>query len=290
MINNFPRYVMIQTTSRCNSHCIFCPYKEVSNELPQGKMEDGLYNKIIDECSSYFGVERILPYLMNEPLMDSGIVEKINYAKEKNPNACIHILTNGSILTDGLSKRLIGSRLDWIGFSVHGIRKDTYENSMKGLLLERTLSNICRFIELAKVSRNSEFIMITFFRYGGLSLEEKEEAIDFWKRRGIQRISYFDGPISRAGNVGEIPHPKHNAVKGCRSIWRDEMIHILYNGDVVLCCMDWRRQVILGNVGNESIYDIWNGPGYRQIRGMVSGEIESEEDFICKHCEEAIVG
>lgn len=251
-------------------------------------MEEELFRKIIDECGRHPELERVLLYLMNEPLTDKNIVERINYAKENNPQSCAHILTNGSLLTEELSRRIIGSRLDWIGFSVHGIRKNTYESSMRGVPFERTISNICRFIELARDKRSDEFVMITFFRYNNLSPEEKEEAMGFWKAQGVKRISYFDGPVSRAGNVAGIPHPEHTLMRGCRSIWRDDMIHILYNGRVVLCCMDWRRNTLLGNVNCESISEIWNGPRYDYAKAVISGELESPKDFICMKCEEAV--
>jgi radical SAM protein with 4Fe4S-binding SPASM domain len=45
-------------------------------------------------------------------------------------------------------------------------------------------------------------------------------------------------------------------------------MYVLYNGDVVLCCMDWRRQVVMGNVGEDSLEHIWKGPRYRRYREM----------------------
>ena len=73
MDSNFPKYVMIQTTSSCNGGCSFCPYPEIKDELTHGVMEDWLYKKIIDECSQY-RVERIMPYryLCCESLTDSA--------------------------------------------------------------------------------------------------------------------------------------------------------------------------------------------------------------------------
>jgi len=130
--------------------------------------------------------------------------------------------------------------------------------------------------------------MVTFLRHKYLTQEERDEAIKFWQDKGIQRISYFDGPISRAGNVKDLPQVRHKRVKGCTSIWADEMIHIVENGDVILCCMDWRREVILGNVDKQSIYEVWNSRCYEDIRDKRDGRKESPDNFICKRCEATI--
>jgi len=30
-----------------------------------------------------------------------------------------------------------------------------------------------------------------------------------------------------------------------------------YNGDVLMCCHDWGKKYILGNLNKQSLYDIW---------------------------------
>ena len=136
----FPRYIIIQTTSYCNANCIICPYGSLVKKQPQGLMDLDTYHKIIDEASSY-DVERILLYLMNEPLMDKDIVSKINYAKEKNPNTMVHIVSNGSLLNKKLSIDLINSKLDYIEFSVLANRKESYRKIMH-LDFNRTIKGI----------------------------------------------------------------------------------------------------------------------------------------------------
>jgi len=286
----FPKYLSIQTTSLCNGHCIFCPYDDIKDMFPKKIMEENLFKKIIDECSGYPGIERLILYLNNEPLTDPLIIERINYAKEKVPWASVHLLTNGSLLTNDLANKLINSKLDWIGISLHGIKKETIEKAM-GLNYELTFKRVSNFIDKAKAKRNiADFIMVTFLHHRYLSEKEKQEAIDFWKSRGIKRISYFEEPISRAGNVKEIKKIENKSVKGCISIWANEMAHIVENGDMILCCMDWRRKVILGNVNENTIHEIWHSRKYQDTRAKRDGREDSNDDFICKRCEMAIPG
>ena len=283
----FPKYVMIQTTSYCNADCIICPYGSLSKKQPQGVMDFKTYKKIIDEAGNY-DLKRILLYLMNEPLMDKGIVNKINYAKEKNPKAIVHIVSNGSLLNKRLSMDLINSKLDYIEFSVLANRKKTYRKAMH-LDFNKTTKGILDFIKIARIqNKGNDYININITRTPGLlSDEEKDEMINFWKNIGIKNINYFSMPTSRVGNVSFLPKVKKDFIYGCKSIWANEMIHILYNGDVILCCMDWKREIVLGNVKTQSICDIWNGENYNRARKMRDGKIESPPNFICKRCEAA---
>jgi radical SAM superfamily enzyme YgiQ (UPF0313 family)/MoaA/NifB/PqqE/SkfB family radical SAM enzyme len=252
-------------------------------------MDEWLYRKIIDECSHYKSIERILLYMNNEPLTDPYLIERINYAKVNISWASIHILTNGSLLTDEIAEKLINSELDWIGISFHGICKDTIKTSM-GIPYEESLSRINNFIDKAKIKKSiRDYIMITFLKHKYLTDEEKNNTIEYWKKKGIERISYFESPISRAGNVEDLGGIyKEQRIIGCKSIWTDEMIHIVEDGKVVLCCMDWRRKAILGDLSKESISDIWNNQRKR-IWSIIKGYEDMPSDFLCKNCEESIL-
>jgi hypothetical protein len=130
--------------------------------------------------------------------------------------------------------------------------------------------------------------MITFLKHKYLSNEEKKQAFNYWKNRGIKRISYFAGPISRAGNVKDLPRPQHKQnIVGCKSIWADEMLHIVEDGKIVLCCMDWKREVVLGDLSNESIYEIWNGKRKKTWEMITSG-LSMPQQFLCRNCEESV--
>ncbi|NOZ64857.1 MAG: radical SAM protein [Caldiserica bacterium] len=284
----FPTHIMMQTTSRCNSSCSFCPYSEVSKKLPQGDMEEEIFWKIIEEAATQPGIKRVMPYLMNEPLCDPQIVEKVCRIKEKVPQASVHILTNGINLTREIGESIIDSPLDWIGISIHAIREDTYQRFTGRRDFQDILVKITLFVEKALEKRGGDFVMINITHAPGyLTEKEKEEALDYWKNLGVKRIKYCPSPISRGGNVKWLPLVKYKGIKGCDSIWRNEMIHILFNGDVVLCCMDWQREVIMGNVRENSIEEIWNSPYYLEIEDYIRGNISPPEDFICLRCEEA---
>ena len=73
--------------------------------------------------------------------------------------------------------------------------------------------------------------------------------------------------VNRAGNVENYDELRYTPqaaqpVRTCELLFYK--MYILASGDVVLCCMDWRRQVVLGNVRQQRLRDIWNGDAYRR--------------------------
>jgi radical SAM protein with 4Fe4S-binding SPASM domain len=256
-----------------------CPYGEVSKSLPQGRMSKRLYAKIIEECSKY-NLHRISPYLMNEPLLDPKIVDRINYAKELNKNATIRIATNASLLSKEKTHELIQSKLDCIVFSINGMSKETYESTMIGLNFDKVMDNINYFFEVADLNRIKVKVIMLRTK---TTNPEIPDAVRFWKDRGAEVVTAYIE--NRAGNVKRFDElnivKEYSPQKVCSRIFTQ--MYILYNGDVVLCCDDWRRQVILGNVERESIVEVWRGKQYNEIRKKhLEGKFG--ELILCKEC------
>ena len=63
---------------------------------------------------------------------------------------------------------------------------------------------------------------------------------------------------------------------------------ILSNGDVVACCMDWRREEVLGNIYKDPIYKIWHSDKYNEFRAKVYRKAAAPDNFLCKRCSEAV--
>ena len=96
---------------------------------------------------------------------------------------------------------------------------------------------------------------------------EIEENIRYWHSRGVQSGS--SPLVNRAGNVEnfvELNYKKHSEqpVRLCEHLYHK--MYIGYNGDVLLCCMDWRRRVVLGNVRTQTLKEVWQGEKYQHYR------------------------
>jgi len=61
-------------------------------------------------------------------------------------------------------------------------------------------------------------------------------------------------------------------------------LHVLYDGSVTVCCNDWQKRNILGNLSNQTITELFNSEEYKEFMYMGHGYISSPPDFICKLC------
>ena len=143
-----PENVQIQTISGCNGGCVFCPNGKTKIKIPFGRqMTESLFNTIADQCLE-LGVQRYTLYLMNEPLLDKHLPERIAYISARiNLPQITKITSNGTLLRGKMARALLDSGLDKLKISVQSINPKTYRQIMH-LSLDQTLRNIDRFVEL----------------------------------------------------------------------------------------------------------------------------------------------
>ena len=97
---------------------------------------------------------------------------------------------------------------------------------------------------------------------------EIDENIRYWQSRGVQSGTVATG--ESRGKREELRRAElqdadpNSAVRVCELCLHK--MYIGYNGDVLLCCMDWRRRVVLGNVRNQTLREVWHGEKYREYR------------------------
>lgn len=280
-VPSFPEDIQIQTITGCNASCAFCPNGKTKNPFPKGEMEDDLYCKIIDECLRK-PVKRVSPYLMNEPLRDRKLGWKIKYIAEQKKSApSIKINTNASLLKEDMISDILNSGLDRLNISFHGISKEVYEESMQGLVYEKTLNNVNNFLETKwKMKTIKPKVTITMVKTKWIE-SEIDEIRNYWHKK---EVSVHIQPLENRANE-QVKNKGLNLKEWQPYLWCKRLFtqaYILYNGDMVLCCVDWERTTILGNVREKSIEEVWNGKKAVSIRRkFLSGNTEG---LLCHSC------
>jgi len=280
-VGKFPRDILFETVAGCNARCAFCPNGNGSSRIPAGRMEWDLFTKIADEIAEN-PVKRISPYLMNEPLLDRSLGNKIRYiAQTRRGNALIKLNTNASLLDEEMAQALISSGLHQLNISCHGISKQAYEESMRGLHLETTLANIDRFLALRQKSRSDKPRVVVTMVKTKLIEREVSHIREYWETRGVvinmRRLeNRANAHIGRAG----LAPSAWSRFSWCHRPFTQA--NILTNGDMVLCCVDYGYTTVLGNVGKTSIREVWNSDTAKDIRRrFLSGRTEG---LLCHSC------
>ena len=299
VIGRYPLNLQIQTVSACNGKCYFCPYNESWHKRNPGKMSAQTYHRIIEEVSR-FQIGKFCPYLENEPLLDPDLFPKIEYALERISPGLVEISSNFSVLKksvlDDLAN-LLSPIQHRILVSFHGIDKETY-HSIMGLDFEQSLENV-----LALVEKSQTEPLNIFIRGSGVARSQsnrmpnwfgKTEYFAFWgdqlKKHGFKRIpeisffTYHDraGQIKR--NQVNFNKTVRSSLKGFYCHRMDQWLHFLYNGELILCCMDYSRCTKFGSIEESSIDEIFKSEEYLSLARKMTGMENSGDDFICKKC------
>jgi len=280
-VKDFPEDILFETVSGCNARCAFCPNGNGLSKIPTGKMPPELFDKIIDESVSY-PIKRISPYLMNEPLLDRDIGRKIaSIVKRRTRWFSIKINTNASLLDEYMSESLIDSGLDRLNISCHGISERSYSSSMRGLSLRETLANVDRFLEL-KHKRGAKLPKVTVTMVKTKLIEDEIPQIkSYWKQRNVSvHIRQLENRATDVIGQKGLNTASWSNFSCCSRLFTQAAI--LTNGDMLLCCVDYGYTTVLGNVGSQSIHEIWNSPRTKDIRRrFLKGDLEG---LLCRQC------
>lgn len=279
----YPVTMTLDTTSFCNARCKMCPYAELSQQLPMGTIEEALFEKIVDDFAALGRKYAFRPEInfcnLAEPFLDPRVIEHTQMCLERGME--VYFNTNAQALTAQKVDRLraIGFQGRFV-LNVSGITPEVYEAVM-GVPQRDTLEKIEYLIE-----RHPREKICVQASVVGWPASEFRKAKRYWAERSV----HFS-PILPNSRAGLVPWLFPNTLKRVMSCGWDRVLkHIVitFQGEVVLCCQDMRQEVELGNLGEQSIEEVWNGPAFRQIVKKIYRPEHSGADLICARCEYAL--
>jgi len=290
-INSFPQIVHIQTVNSCNASCVMCPIG-LNKKRKIEFMSNNLFKKIISEISKQKKQTTVVLYLQNEPFLDPNLFKKIHFIKKISKGRILTgISTNGSILNNFKIQELINSENDFIRVSLDAFTEETFHKIRKGLNYYQILKNINNLLKTNYYEHVSFGFVVQKYNY-----HELKDFIKFWEKKGggldINYLSNRSGTLPffkelffNPNNIFNIERLKHKISKKMIGYCPMPLttFNILYNGDVIICCNDYKNEFILGNVNNSSIMQIWNNEEYNKFRTKIyNGEYEKLKS--CHNC------
>lgn len=256
-----PIRLWVEATSLCNFRCVMCPNKDLKKQ-DKGYMDFGDFKKIIDEAKDF--VFDINLAHRGESLLHPRLNEMIRYAHENQITTKLH--TNGSLLTQELSQKIIHSGLDRLSFSFDGFKKETYEKIRVGGDFNQTVQNIKQFLEVKKKLRSKKpytvIEVIDFDRFSPHELKkEKEKFLGHFQDLPldsfeVKELHNWAGEIEKRG--------EKDKYSKCPFPWN--ALVIFWNGDVVPCTQDFFGFYTVGNIKNNSLQEIWNNRRMVELR------------------------
>ncbi len=268
---DFPTHIDIEVAVSCQMRCPMCRRKQMPTDLRYGMMDFDLYKKIIDESVNR-GVYSVKLSWRGEPLLHPKIIQMVTYAKERGIRD-VAFLSNGERLTQALAEGLVDAGLDWISISVDGIG-ETYDRirwpeTSEGILKKVTMLKKYR----DDVHRKKPLIRIQTI-YAAIK-NNPSKYFALWETIGDK--VYVIADQARADNN---PFPRDPSYT-CYEPWR--RIVIGWDGIVPNCICDYDNLNPLGDVKTQTIYEIWHGNKFEQLRTQIRAR-KFREHAVCQEC------
>jgi len=277
IIGEFPLHLDIEITNRCNLRCPMCFINVVRQEF--GFMTFDTFRRIIDEGISHH-LYAINLCWFGEPLLHPECFKFIRYAKDKGI-LDIRMNSNGSLLDGEKIQQLLDSGLDLLIVSINGATKESYERMRKGVAYEKVVKNIEQLVE-QRDRRGSSLSINLQFLHMKPTEDEVELFIKRWK--GIVdsiSILLYRNALGEEGEKYRV-EDRPELVFPCPQLW--QRLVLSWNGDIHMCCSEFAKEKVLGNVYSHSIQSIWKGDELNRIR---KAHIDNRSHHlpICRKCE-----
>lgn len=274
----WPRHIFLETTSACNLKCKICP--RTAGDTLIGHMNFELFKKIVDEAKKY-GPRTFCLHLFGEPLLAPRFIDEVYYIKQANPKNSIVLTTNGTLLNEKIAEAMIKAPVDKIAVSFMSAQKEKYAE-LTGLdFMLQVEENVKKLIDLKGKNKSIKPKIII-----RLILEEhNQEKVEIFKNKWRDKkvIVEIRQAHNYGGNVkfGKIRDKKINKRWPCYHFWLSPAIH--WNGDFSVCCNDYARQAVLGNIKNQTINELWNSSSMLEFRAAQLKR-NFKTPVICENC------
>ena len=274
-VPNFPSHIDIETSSICNLNCPMCytTTDDFKNKVNKKNMDFNLFKKIIDECARY-NLFSIRLSLRGEAFLNKNIFDMIKYAKSKGIKE-VSTLTHGGFLDAEKFEQLIDLNLDWLTISFDGVG-ETYNKIRFPLTFEDSVNKIKEFQKIKK-RRNVVKPVIKVQTVWPAISKNPEEFYNIFNPITDQVAS--NPLIDYLGNDTDVVFEENFT---CPQLW--ERFVIGADGNVMLCANDEMESHTLGNVQDESVFDIWHGKKLNKAREIHLKHMGTKEIEPCKHC------
>ena len=297
-----PTIFNIETTNYCNMTCIMCPRtifmkrknvwiedetfeKILSSIKPYEKKEledfwtwleknTPFNHKEISENGFYFSVVSrcLILHGYGEPFLDKFLIKRIKLCKEKNIPT--YFSCTPATMTVEKATEAMGAGLNVLKFSLDAMDDESIKSIRgKKANYNESIEKILQLIEIKK-KNNFQTVFVPCmisFKKNEESLMLQKNFLDFWKDKEV--YAYIKSQDNRwlFEQDKNLKNNSHYAKQYCEYPWTS--LTVMADGNVVPCTQISNNEIVLGNIKEKSLEEIWNGKPYQDFRKMhISGK------------------
>ncbi|MEW6236688.1 MAG: radical SAM protein [Candidatus Omnitrophota bacterium] len=313
---NMPLYIQISLLESCNLHCDMC-YRSnlpphLNRLLSRENMPLDLYRRLAEDAFPY--AERITFGWAGEPTLHPELDKILEIAYGYGVETTLW--TNGTLLNQPMISEAAARFADWLVVSIDGSNEETFSQARSGSSLQAIEKNVedVRALSL-RMNRKYPLRLRAHMTLRRSAIQHLPGVIKKAHALGMERISaahigIFNGKMEKeslfhakeeadgflraasdcARELGlstDFPPLFCESAYGCPvhnfyCSLANYMIIVLCNGDVLPCCHgDSRFGLVMGNLNQNRLPDIWHGRRYALLRDSFAAQ---EYAPACRDC------
>jgi radical SAM protein with 4Fe4S-binding SPASM domain len=280
-----PLVIYLEPSGYCNLKCAFCPQGVPGSGLKKGYMSMELFKKLVDDLQAFPGKPKLVRVCGNgDPLMNKDLPAMLRLARERRVAERMEVVTNG-LLLHAVAIQELPECLDRIIISIEGLCEADY------LRICGTRVDFQGFLDKLHAlyaSRKNCVVHVKIHHASVPTKEREKQFLDVFEdlcdeifiEKLVPMWPQLDSAFcSNEFRWGNYPVRKRRV---CAQIFKG--LQVQADGEIVPCCVDYKRVNVLGDIRTEGLLDIWNGPTMKRLQMQhLSGNKGSLEP--CKDCE-----
>jgi len=310
-----PFSASVEPVSCCNLSCPQCPVGLNNVHREEKSIDLGFYKEIINEISRKTWY--LMLYFQGEPLLHKDFIAMVSHAVKRKMYTVTS--TNAQLLSRDMADALVTSGLNRIIISIDGTDQETYAKYRKGGELEKVTDGVRYLVELKRMNRTRQpLIILQFlvFRHNQHQVEEIQRlghdlGADRVECKSVQIYKGAEGAESTGGTESAggtdvsdgadlLPDSRkyrrydvtaegdlllnRKMMNRCRRLW--DTVVITSDARIVPCCYDKEGVHDLGSLKENGFLDIWKGKEFMAYRKRVLKDRKSID--ICNNCTEGL--
>ncbi|MDR0355904.1 MAG: radical SAM protein [Deltaproteobacteria bacterium] len=279
-----PMHLDIDVTTVCQLACPMCPASLDGAENPFPGfglfMDEEIYFEVLKQAQNK-GVPSLRLGVTGEPLLVPDLDQWVFAAKEAG-FLDVALVTNGQLLDEKTSERLVKAGLTRLMISVDAASAAVYERVRPGGDFERLLGNIETFLNVRQdLGGPLPLLRLSFVVMGSNRAEMdafREKFAGSADYLAFQDYLRIVGPTTQALRTDE----DHLETKPFSCPDPLTRLAIYADGSMFPCCSDFGRLEPVGSLWDMSLEQAWNSP-----RALKLAQPEGRNCLSCRKCREA---
>jgi MoaA/NifB/PqqE/SkfB family radical SAM enzyme len=273
----------IENTTYCGAKCVMCPRDEYGDTWQH--MDTAFFNQVVDQGYA-LGMRSLDATGFGDPFMDPKYRQKLEYVKATYPDVRIYVGTTAHLLYPK-HHDWVAQCIDTLKISNYGHSPEVYQAIHGGTVrFEKVKENLEAL--LARAREDRPWVIMRF-----LVFPENEHQIDAWRQHWEPKADeiLIWLPHNYGGGFHRDEFDRFKEAKlEARTCGRpfSANLFVRENGEVSVCCFDFNRKLIVGDLRRETLRDVVLGDRLREIREIhaAGGEAILNSNTICKDCDQ----